>query len=205
MGGEEDGAGGPDLPHAGRGGEAGDKPPEAPGKPPQAPKEAHDSFPFYYTASDDLDANGDNHDPSNGRFAPKGTGGGKKSLNDLKHTGRRAKLSPSGANSISVKAFGNKRDHIIHVNKHLKVEPEFKEMAEEQYVSEGVKLLESPIGNGIEGYMDGLGNIVRYNRKRNWLAIGNDGGLLTFYAPHEGHKFYLGLRAEAKKNGAKFR
>lgn len=29
-------------------------------------------------------------------------------------------------------------------------------MAEEQYVSEGVKLLESPIGNGIEGYMDGL-------------------------------------------------
>ena len=152
-----------------------------------------------------MDANGDNHDPSNGRFAPKVTGGGKKSLNDLKHTGRRAKLSPSGANSISVKAFGNKRDHIIHVNKHLKVEPEFKEMAEEQYVSEGVKLLESPIGNRIEGYRDGLGNIVRYNRKRNWLAIGNDGGLLTFYAPHEGHKFYLGLRAEAKKNGAKFR
>ena len=103
-----------------------------------------------------MDANGDNHDPSNGRFAPKGTGGGKKSLNDLKHTGRRAKLSPSGANIISVKVFGNKRDHIIHVNKHLKVEPEFKEMAEEQYVSEGVKLLESPIGNGIEGYMDGL-------------------------------------------------
>ncbi len=27
MGGEEDGAGGPDLPHAGRGGEVGDKPP----------------------------------------------------------------------------------------------------------------------------------------------------------------------------------
>lgn len=204
MEGEEDCAGGPDLGQTGRG-EEGDKPPEAPGKPPQAPKEARDSNPFYHTASDDLDANGDNHDPSNGRFAPKGTGSGKKSLNDLKHTARRVKLSPSGANSISVKAFGNKRDHIIHVNKHLKVEPEFKEMAEEQYVSEGVKLLESPIGNGIEGYMDGLGNIVRYNRKRNWLAIGNDGGLLTFYAPHEGHKFYLGLRAEAKKNGAKFR
>lgn len=31
MGGEEDGAGGPDLPHAGSGGEVGDKPPEAPG------------------------------------------------------------------------------------------------------------------------------------------------------------------------------
>ena len=206
MGGEEDGAGGPDLPHAGRGREVGDKPNH-----PRLPESRHrrqrrrTTASFYYTVSDDLDANGDNHDPSNGRFAPKGTGGGKKSLNDLKHTGRRAKLSPSGANSISVKAFGNKRDHIIHVNKHLKVESEFKEMAEEQYVSEGVKLLESPIGNGIEGYMDGLGNIVRYNRKRNWLAIGNDGGLLTFYAPHEGHKFYLGLRAEAKKNGAKFR
>lgn len=91
------------------------------------------------------------------------------------------------------------------MNKHLKMEPEFKGMTEEQYVSEGVKLLESPIGNRIEGYRNGLGNIVRYDRKRNWLAIGNDGGLLTFYAPHEGHKFYLGLRAEAKKNGAKFR
>lgn len=54
MGGEEDGAGGPDLPHAGRGGEVGDKPPEAPGKPPQAPKEAHDSFPFYHTSSDEI-------------------------------------------------------------------------------------------------------------------------------------------------------
>ncbi len=176
MDGEEDGAGGPDLPHAGRGGEVGDKPPEAPGKPPQAPKEAHDSFPFYYTASDDLDANGDNHYPSNGRFAPKGTGGGKKSLNDLKHTARRANLSPSGANSISVKAFGKKSHHIIHVNKHLKVEHEFKGMTEEQYVSEGVKLLESPVGNGIEGYMDGLGNIIRYDRRRNLIAIGNDGG-----------------------------
>lgn len=107
-----------------------------------------------------MDANGDNHDPSNGRFALKGTGGGKKSLNDLKHTARRANLSPSGANSISVKSFGNKRDYIIHVNKHLKVEPEFRGMTEDQYVSEGVKLLESPVGNGIEGYMDGFGYII---------------------------------------------
>lgn len=104
--------------------------------------------------------NGDNHDPSNGRFAPRGTGGGNMSLNDLKHTGRRAKLFLGGANSISVKAFGNKRVHIIHVNKHLKVEPEFKGMTEEQDVSEGVKLLESPVGNGIEGYMDGFGYII---------------------------------------------
>ena len=43
MDGEEDGAGGPDLPHAGRGGEVGDKPPEAPGKPPQAPRSVGDS------------------------------------------------------------------------------------------------------------------------------------------------------------------
>lgn len=33
MGGEEDGAGGLDLPHAGHGGKEGDKLPEAPGKP----------------------------------------------------------------------------------------------------------------------------------------------------------------------------
>ena len=33
MGGEEDGAGVPDLPYAGRGGKEGDKPPEAPGNP----------------------------------------------------------------------------------------------------------------------------------------------------------------------------
>ena len=41
------------------------------GKPPQAPKEAHDSYPFYHTASDNLDVNVDNHDPSNGCFALK--------------------------------------------------------------------------------------------------------------------------------------
>lgn len=78
-------------------------------------------------------------------------------------------------------------------------------MTEEQYVSEGVKLLESPVGNGIEGYMDGLGNIIRYDRRRNLIAIGNDVGLLTFYAPRDGHKTYLDLRARAKKNGAKFK
>ena len=56
-------------------------------------------------------------------------------------------------------------------------------MAEEQYVSEGVKLLESPIGNGIEGYMDGLGNIVRYNRKETgWLL-----GMMVDYLPFTLH------------------
>lgn len=41
-------------------------------------------------------------------------------------------------------------------------------MSEDEYISEEVKLLESPFGqNGIEGYMDELGNIVRYNRKKN--------------------------------------
>ena len=204
MGGEEDGAGGQDLPHAVRGEEVGDKPPEASGKPPQAPKEAHDSFPFYYTASDDLDANGDNHDPSNGRFAPKGTGGGKKSLNDLKHTARRANLSPSGANSISVKGFCDKTRHDIHVNKHLKKEAAFARMSEDEYISEGVKLLESPFGqNGIEGYMDELGNIVRYNRKKNWFAVGNDKGLFTFYAPRDGRSYFDFLMRRSLSNGGK--
>ena len=105
--------------------------------PPQAPKEAHDSNPFYHTASDGLDANGDNHDPSNGSFATKGTGGGKKSLNDLKHTACRANLSPSGANSISVKGVCDKTRHDIHVNKHLKKEAAFAGMSEDEYISEG--------------------------------------------------------------------
>lgn len=117
-------------PQAGRGGEAGDKPPEAP-----------DSNPFYHTASDDLDANGDNHDPSNGSFATKGTGGGKKSLNDLKHTARRANLSPSGANSISVKGVCDKTRHDIQVNKHLKKEAAFAGISEDEYISEGGKTL----------------------------------------------------------------
>lgn len=68
MGGEEDGAGAPDSGQTGLGGEAGDKPPEVPGKSPQAPKKEHDSYPFYRIASDNLDVNGDNHDPSNGCF-----------------------------------------------------------------------------------------------------------------------------------------
>ena len=43
MGGDEDGAGGPDLPHAGRSGEVGDKPPGALGNPPQDPRSVRDS------------------------------------------------------------------------------------------------------------------------------------------------------------------
>ena len=113
------------------------------------------------------------------------------------------KLSPSGKNYIAVRNFGCEADLEHHVTKHLAVEKEFAGMTEAEYIQAGINLLESPVGNGIEGYMDSIGNIIRYNRHKNWLAIGNDGGLFTFYAPKTGHNFYLALRRKALQNGGK--
>lgn len=77
-------------------------------------------------------------------------------------------------------------------------------MSEDEYISEEVKLLESPFGqNGIEGYMDELGNIVRYNRKKNWFAVGNDKGLFTFYAPRDGQSYFDFLMRRSLSNGGK--
>lgn len=47
------------------------------------------------------------------------------------------------------------------------------------------------------------GNIVRYNKYKNWLAIGNNGGLWTFYAPKYGHRQFLDDMRSALKHGGK--
>ena len=47
------------------------------------------------------------------------------------------------------------------------------------------------------------GNIVRYNKYKNWLAIGNNGGLWTFYAPKYGNRQFLDDLRSAIKHGGK--
>ena len=116
---------------------------------------------------------------------------------------QKKKLSPSGENHIDVRNFGCEADLEYHVTKHLATEKEFAGMTEAEYIEAGINLLESPVGNGIEGHMDSLGNIIRYDRKKNMLAMGDNGGLFTFYAPKEGHDFYLALRRKALQNGGK--
>ena len=91
---DEDGEESPNSPYAGSGEGAVDKPPQAPGKPPQAPKEARDSDPFYGPASDMEDANGNNHNPKDGKFAPKGSGGGKGRKHRKPRTYTFIRLSP---------------------------------------------------------------------------------------------------------------
>ncbi len=189
----------PNSPHTGGGDGPSDKPPQEPGKPPQAPKEAHDSDPFYGPASDDIiDANGDNHDAANGQYTPKGAGGSAKPMpaakesKDLKRAKSNAKLSASGANYIPVRGFNNKSNLEKHVERHKNTQAAFRGMTDEEYEQEGIKLLESATGaNGIEGYMQWNGTIVRYDHRRNLVAIGDKEGLLTFYYLDGGYRTFL--------------
>lgn len=180
----------------------------------------------FHRALDKIDRNGAEHDEG-GLFTGKRIGGsvGSGSLNrktiekkagnvnnggqfrekdynkNEENTSPKKKLSASGKNRISVRGFGSSDDLKRHIDKHLSKEKAFAGMSAEEYIAEGLKLLESPVGNGIEGHMDSLGNIVRYDRVRNLIAIGDDGGLFTFYSPQKGHEKYLNLRREALKYG----
>lgn len=51
--------------------------------------------------------------------------------------------------------------------------------------------------------MDELGNIVRYNRKKNWFAVGNDKGLFTFYAPRDGRAYFDFFNEEVSRQWRK--
>ena len=89
------------------------------------------------------------------------------------------------------------------MEKHMKHEKKFAGMTEEGYEQKGVKLLESTVGRGVEVDMDALGNIVKYNKYKNWLAIGNNGGVWIFYAPKYGHRQFLDDMRSALKHGGK--
>lgn len=187
--------------------------PQAPGKPPQEPKlakyGASDSDPFYGRAQDMKDAQGNEHSSSNGQFVPKGAAGARNppknnpQKNNLNRSRRNANLSPGGANHLSVRGFCDAKRRKIHIEKHKNKEPEFSGMTDDEYEKAAVDLLESSTGNGIEGYMDALGNIVRYDRRKNWLAIGNDSGVWTMYAPKKWHSYFTWLMRRDMKNGGR--
>lgn len=123
--------------------------------------------------------------------------------NDLQYAGKSGNVSPRGANEIKVKSFVNKERHDYHINKHLKEEPEFAGMTEQQYVDAGVALLGSACENGIEGYTDSFGNIIRYDKKKNWFAVGSTDGIWSFYAPEKGYSWFLGMMRKARQHGGK--
>ena len=105
-----------------------------------------------------------------------------KSDNGLQNDGGsgNVKVSPSGVNHFIVRGFCNKERHQYHVNKHL---AEFPGLSEEQYVSEGIRLLEQKVEpGGIRGYMEPDGTIVRYDPRKQWYACGKPkDGMWSFY------------------------
>lgn len=162
----------------------------------------------YFSVRDDKkDDNGDWHDAL-GRWASghgmsvstpkdKSTQTEKKNLHNSKTN---VKVSEKGANVINATDFDTPENRAYHVNKHLKREPAFAGMTEQQYVDAGIKLLGSACGQGIEGFAKADGTIYRYDRKHNWLAIGDVNGINTFYAPENGKQHFLDLMAEVKKH-----
>ena len=160
----------------------------------------------YRVLDDKQDDNGDWHDAL-GRWASnhgmsvsvpksKNTKSGKNNLNSNK---KNVKVSEKGANVINATDFDTPENRAYHVNKHLG-EPDFAGMTEQQYVDAGIKLLGSACEDGIEGFVKSDGTIFRYDRRHNWLAIGDVNGINTFYAPEEGKKHFFDLMKEVKKN-----
>ncbi len=149
---------------------------------PQAPasvRQVKNADTAFMGEADDFNSH---HNPESGRFCEAdgvGSGGGA-GKNDLPKAGKRGKVKPSGENTFLVRGFCNKERHQYHVNKHL---AEFSGLSEEQYVSEGIRLLEQKVElGGIRGYMEPDGTIVRYDPRKQWYACGKPkDGMWSFY------------------------
>ena len=96
-----------------------------------------------------------------------------KSDNGLQNDGGsgNVKVSPSGKNKFLIRGFCDERRRKEHVEKHLQ---EFGGMSEEEYTARGIELLEKAVEPGvISGFMEPDGTIVRYDRKKQWYAVGH--------------------------------
>lgn len=123
-----------------------------------------------------------NHDPKTGRFtsAPHG----KTALKDIE-------ISAAGANEFKVKNFTSKQTLNNHWSKHSKQYKTDEITTKEQYLRRALNLIQSPCGNGIEGYKNKLGQVCRYDTKTNDYVKGHpDKGIFTMFKPENGRAYF---------------
>ena len=114
------------------------------------------------------------------------------------NTNESVKINSMGVNVFKVRGFANKKTLKKHADKHLK---EYPGLTAEQYEKRALELLEKPVGNGVLGYMDKAGKIVRYDTVANDLASGYpDKGVSTMYKPIKGQELYESERRRNQKD-----
>lgn len=117
-----------------------------------------------------------NHDPKDGKFA--------------------SGASSQGANEFNVKGFRNEQ----HLNNHWKDHKnEYLDegiKTKEDYLQKALSLIQSPCGEGIEGYKNKYNHVCRYDTKTNDYVKGNiDKGVFTMFKPKDGKKYFDEMKA----------
>lgn len=111
-------------------------------------------------------------------------------------------VSAKGVNKFQVRNFRSKQKRKNHFKDHKDLFEEDGITTEEQYVEEGLKLAESPVVGSVLGHKDGHGNVIRYDKDKNWFVKGNPSrGLTTFYKPEKRIGYYNEQLEEDLKHG----
>lgn len=126
---------------------------------------------------------------------------------DLTGDSESGKISPTGENKFKVYGFRSKQKLKNHWQNGRTHREEFAEdgiTTEEQYVDAGMKLVQSKVGGDIVGHIDGHGNVIRYDKRKNHFAKGDpEKGLTTFMKPTKGMAYYEDQRRGDLEHGGK--
>ena len=113
-------------------------------------------------------------------------------------------VSPSEANTFSVRGFKNKQKLNNHWQKHIEEYRKDGIKTKDQYLNRALELAESPTSKTILGHIDGSGNVIRYDTEKNDFVKGKSNeGILTFFKPKEGKKYSEVMKKEDIANGGK--
>lgn len=102
-------------------------------------------------------------------------------------------VSGTGANHFE-KGFSpyNLDAHWSGPHSHAK---EYPEWTKEEYSQRALELIQSPVGGTIDGYKNGRGQVVRYDRATNDYVAGIPGqGIATMFKPSAGEKYFDRLK-----------
>ena len=89
-------------------------------------------------------------------------------------------------NNLKNHWYGNEEKR-IHSHKN-----EYKGMSMKEYGERALSLIQKPT-NGIKGYTNGKGQVIRYDPKTNDFVKGNpQKGIATMFKPTNGYKYYKG-------------
>lgn len=107
--------------------------------------------------------------------------------------------SATGANKL---ARGFTPSRAKEHEKHRKAQ--YPDLSPKQYEQRGVALCEQKVGGDIDGFVNSAGNIVRYRKSTNELAVGHpQNGLFSLYKPKSnpeaGYAYFKAQKEAAQK------